>query len=128
MHRATQAPRRAREAAPAEKCHLAFDDNPSVTLSARTRISTFSTASSTDASPFFLTLLNREPVCRARRNRALHRHRPLLMGPALDGGGLAVARDHAHAFVDPRDDVVRRAGLQEGDAVPAACGKNAVTR
>src|SRR5690349_16207756 len=59
---------------------------------------------------------------------ASNRHLPLLMGPALDRGGLAVACDHAHALVDARDDVVRRAGLQEGNAVLAAGRQDPVAR
>src|SRR5215472_9110575 len=50
------------------------------------------------------------------------------MRPALDGGSLTVAGDHAHALVQPRDDVVGRAGLQKGDAIVAAGGKDAVAR
>ena len=36
--------------------------------------------------------------------------------------------DHAHTLVDPDDYVVRRAGLQESDAVLAASRQNAVAR
>src|SRR5690348_2047974 len=50
----------------------------------------------------------------------LHHHRALLMRPALLRRFLAVAGDHAHALIQPRDDVVDVAGLQEGDAVLAA--------
>src|SRR5436309_1540085 len=47
------------------------------------------------------------------------------MCAALDGGSLAMARDHANALVDPRRDVIRRAALQESDAVVAAGGVDA---
>src|SRR5215475_8554168 len=49
------------------------------------------------------------------------------MRPALFRGRLVVARHHAHPLVDPRDDIVRRAPLQEGDAVLAAGCEDAVT-
>src|SRR4051794_22110415 len=62
------------------------------------------------------------------RSTRLHRHRPLLVRPALDGSGLAMAGDHAHALVNPCRDVVRGAALQEGDAVAAAGRQDAVSR
>ena len=37
-------------------------------------------------------------------------------------------RDHAHTLVDPGDHIVRRAGLQESDAVLAASRQDAITR
>src|SRR4029077_5572248 len=60
-----------------------------------------------------------------RRSRS-HRHRPLLVRPAPDGSRLAMPRDDPHALVDPFDDVVRGAGLQESDAATAAGTKDAV--
>src|SRR3954454_811988 len=58
----------------------------------------------------------------------LYRQFPLLVCPALDGGCLAMPRDHPHALVDPGDHVVRRAALQESDAVVAAGRENTVAR
>ena len=37
-------------------------------------------------------------------------------------------RDHSHSLVNPSDHVVRRAGLQESDAVLAASRQDAVAR
>src|SRR5262249_36607824 len=59
---------------------------------------------------------------------ASYRHRALLVGATFRGSGLAVTCDNAHAFVDPRVDIVGRAGLQERDAVLAASREDAVTR
>src|SRR5579871_4479147 len=50
------------------------------------------------------------------------------MCPALCRCGLTMSGHHAHAFVQPRDDVVRRTGLQECHAILAAGRKNAVAR
>src|SRR6266700_3798609 len=62
------------------------------------------------------------------RRPRLHRHCPLLVSAPLDGGRLAMACDHAHALVDPGDDVVGGAALQEGDTVVAAGREHALTR
>ena len=59
---------------------------------------------------------------------ALHRQLPLLVCPALDCGCLAMPRDHSHSLVNPGDHVVRRAALQECDAVLAANRQDAVAR
>src|SRR6516165_2884742 len=60
--------------------------------------------------------------------RSLHRQRALLISATLDGGRLAMARDHTDALVDPGNDVVSRARLQEGNAVLATGRQDAVTR
>jgi hypothetical protein len=59
---------------------------------------------------------------------ALHRQLPLLVCPALDCGCLAISSDHSHSLVNPGDHVVRRAALQESDAVLAASRQDAVAR
>src|SRR6478672_11091541 len=58
----------------------------------------------------------------------LYRQFPLLVCPTLDGGRLAMPRDHPYALVDPGSDVVRRAALQESDAVVAAGRQDTVAR
>src|SRR5215813_14687029 len=63
-----------------------------------------------------------------RRGRTLYWHFAFLVRPAPGGSFLAVAGDHADPLFDPDNDVVRRAALQEGDAVFAAGGQNAVAR
>jgi len=63
-----------------------------------------------------------------RQSEQSHRHFAFLVRPSPDRGGLAVTCDHAHAFVDPRGDVIRRAALQERDAIVAAGGQDAVAR
>src|SRR5882724_7896172 len=80
--------------------------------------------SATDYSPG-LTVRIARPL---KLNPVSHRQLPLLVGPALDRGCLAVSRDHAHALVDPGSYVIRRAALQERDAVVAARRKDAVAR
>src|SRR5215471_16050445 len=50
------------------------------------------------------------------------------MGAALDRRRLAVSGNDAHAFVNPRDDVISGTGLQECHAVLAASGKDAIAR
>src|SRR5882724_12620215 len=59
---------------------------------------------------------------------ASHRQLPLLVCPALDCACLAMPRDHSHSLVNPGDHVVRRAALQESDAVLAASRQDAVAR
>src|SRR3954454_1119757 len=58
----------------------------------------------------------------------LYRQFPLLVCPALDGGCLAMPCDHPHTLVDPGGYVVRRAALQESDAVVAAGREDTVAR
>src|ERR1700676_4887012 len=67
-------------------------------------------------------------VKRGLQDPASHRQLPLLVCPALDGGCLAMPRDHSHSLVNPGDHVVRRAALQESDAVLAASRQDAVAR
>src|ERR1700675_1165976 len=58
----------------------------------------------------------------------LPRQLPLLVCPALDCRCLAMPRDHSHSLVNPGDHVVRRAALQESDAVLAASRQDTVAR
>src|SRR5688572_6594368 len=57
-----------------------------------------------------------------------HRQLPFLVCPAPDRGRFAMPGDHAHALVEPLDDVALVAALQESDAVVAAGRQDAVAR
>src|SRR5215471_1090347 len=63
-----------------------------------------------------------------RQNHPLDRHRAALVGAADPGGLLAMAGDDADTLIELGDDVFRRAGFEERNAVLAAGGENALAR
>jgi len=74
-------------------------------------------------------IANRATECRASPIGAvLHWHGALLMCAPDYRDFLAVPGDHTHALIEPGGDVRGRTALQEGNAVLAAGGEDAVAR